>query len=447
MGTDFAICSLFFCPKSVNSRYTLSISTGKYIMAKVSKRTIGDDDTKKKKKKKVEGKSLKKKGSSRVFELETSNFANKYRPKSIEDFIGQEHILKQYSGWLKTKNFPSVILISGHLGSGKTTFAGIIGKTVNCETLNACGECGSCKAFDGGMHPDILTYDMGNDSGKVDGAQKIIESSTLSPLYNRRVYILDEAHLMTTQAESKFLIPLENPAPHTIWILVSTDPQKIKSTILSRCVKLPINPIDPEVIAGRIRSIAKAEKILPKDKKELKAADEAINTIAEYSGGQLRGAIGLFQTVYSAVKGGETFNNDLVLDMAASDPDVNLGDMAVGFTQSYLQMDLIETVRFIRQAQDIRGLLHKTRWLLHYLMGNIAKTNKFQTAELRKFLDESKKSKLKVNPVSVIYLQKALCDIELAINSSSIPVDVMFESTVTALMADIFSGKLSVDLK
>lgn len=415
-------------------------------MAKVSKRTIGDDD-KKKKKKKVEGKSVKKKDSRAFGELDTTNFANKYRPKGIKDFIGQEHIHKQYSGWLKTRNFPSVILISGHLGSGKTTFAGIIGKTLNCSTLDACGECASCKAFDSGMHPDILTYDMGNDSGKVDGAQKIIESSTLSPMFNRRIYILDEAHLMTTQAESKFLIPLENPAPHTVWILVSTDPQKIKSTILSRCVKLPINPIEPELIADRIRSLAKKEKILPKDKKELKAADEAIKTIAEYSGGQLRGAIGLFQTVYSAVKGGEPFDNNLVLSMAASDPDVNLGDMAVQFAKSYLEMDLISTIQFIRQSQDIRGLLHKTRWLLHYVMGNIAKTNKFQTAELRKFLDETKKSKLKVNPVSVIYLQKALCDIELAINSSSIPVEVMFESSITSLMADIFSGKLSVDLK
>lgn len=409
-------------------------------MAKVKKRAFDDEG-------KVVKEKKKKKKSGEIAELETINFANKYRPTSIEDFIGQPHIQKQYAGWLKTKTFPSVILISGHLGSGKTTFAGIIAKTINCDTLDACGDCPSCKAYDAKCHRDILTYDMGNDSGKVDGAQRIIESSNLSPMYRRRVYILDEAHLMTTQAESKFLIPLENPAPHTVWILVSTDPQKIKSTILSRCVKLPINPIDPEVIAERIRYLAKKEKILPKDKKELKAANEAIETIAEYSGGQLRGAIGLFQTVYSAVKGGETFNNDLVLDMAASDPEINLGDLAVEFAAGYLKMDLVETIRTIRSTGDIRGLLHKTRWLLHYILGDIAKTNKFQTAELRKFYDVRKKNKFEVSPISVIYLQKALCDIELAINSSSIPVDVMFESTITGLMSDIYSGKLSVKLK
>ncbi|AXG66595.1 putative DNA ploymerase III [Dickeya phage vB_DsoM_JA33] len=406
-------------------------------MTKAKRRIIEDKDTKKKKKKKT----------SELLDLNTINFANKYRPKNIEDFIGQEHIHKQYRGWLKTKTFPSVVLISGHLGSGKTTFGNIIGKTVNCDTLNACGECPSCKAFDSGFHPDILTYDMGNDSGKVEGSQRIIESSTLSPMYRRRVYILDEAHLMTSQAESKFLIPLENPAPHTIWVLISTDPQKIKSTILSRCVKLPINPIDPDVIAERIEFIAKAEKILPKDKKELKEARAAIRTIAEYSGGQLRGAIGLFQTVYSAVKGGEEFNTDLVLDMAASDPEINLGDMAVDFITGYLKMDLIEIIRTVRNAADIRGLLHKSRWLLHYILGDIAKTNKFQTAELRKFNDNRKKAKFNIEPIAIIYLQKALCDIELAINSSSIPVEVMFESTITGLMSDIYSGKLSIKLK
>lgn len=407
-------------------------------MAKVKKRGFVDDEVKVKKKKKK---------SSEKLELSTINFAEKYRPKSIEDFIGQEHIHKQYKGWLKTKTFPSVIMISGHLGSGKTTFAGIIGKTINCDTLDACGECSSCKAFDSGMHPDIHTYDMGSDHGKVDGAQKIIESSSLSALYNRRVFILDEMHLMSSQAESKFLIPFEKPAPHTVWIVVSTDPQKIKPTILSRCVKLPVNPIDPEVIADRLQVLAKKEKILPKDKKELKAARAAIETIAEYSGGQMRGAIGLFQTVYSSVLGGEEFNKELVLNMAASDPDVNLGDMAVNLAFSFLKMDLIDTIKFIRSSGDIRGLLHKTRWLLHYVLGNVAGTNKFQTTELRKFMELGKKEKLKTNPLSIIYLQKALCDIELAINSSSIPADVMFENTITHLMAEIYSGKLTVDLK
>lgn len=387
----------------------------------------------------------KKKVAERV-ELQTLQFASKYRPLNIESFIGQDHILKQYRGWLKTKTFPSVMLISGHLGSGKTTFANIVGKTINCDTLDACGKCDSCKAFEGGYHPDIQTFDMTNEYGKVEGAQRILDSSTLSPMYRRRVFILDEVHMMTPQAEGKFLLPFEKPSEHVVWILVTTDPQKIKSTIVSRCVKLPILPIEPEIIADRIEYLSAAEKILPKDKKELKEARKAIETIAQYSGGQLRGAIGLFQTVYSAVKGGESFNNDLVMAMASADTDVNLSEVSVSFILAYLEMDLIETICTIRRSGDMRGLLHKTRWLLYYLMGHVSKTNKFQTAELKSLLEQAKKKKLKTNPMSVIYLQKALCDIEIAINSSSVPVDIMLETTVTSLMSDIHSGKVSVKM-
>lgn len=419
-------------------------------MAKVQKRVFDDEGKVVKKKKKVTEKKVK--GidfkSKLKPKLKTINFGAKYRPNTVEEFVGQEHLIKQYRGWVKTKTFPSTLLIVGKYGAGKTTFGLLIAKAVNCETFNACGECASCKLFDGGgKHPDLLEFDMSGDDGKVKGSQAIVDSSRLSPLFNRRVYLFDECHLMSSEAESKFLVVGEEPPPNTMFIFVTTDPQKMKQTLVSRCVRLPINPIEPEVIAERLAVVAKREKILPTDKKELKEAKKALQVMADFSDGSMRNGLGLLQSVYSAVVGGESFTGDLVETFAQADPDVNVSDKAVQLVAAYMKMDLTDVVCTMRQGTEPRALMHKCRWLLYYLIGHIVKSNKFQTAELRKFLEVAKKEKIALNPVSAIYLQKTLCEVEVAFNSTSIPPDVMFESSVTALMTDLYSGKLSVEYK
>ncbi|AQT28679.1 putative DNA polymerase III [Erwinia phage vB_EamM_Yoloswag] len=407
-------------------------------MAKVKKRSFGDDEPKKKKKGE----------STEVVKLTTVNFAAKYRPRVIADYVGQDHIVKIFRGWTKSGIVPATILVTGHYGSGKTTFARLIAKYINCDSFSACGKCQSCRMADMGKdaHPDIMQYDMGGDHGKVDGSQKIIDSATLSPMFKRRVFILDEAHLMSPQAESKFLVTTEEPPEHTVWIFVTTNPEKMKPTIVSRATNLPIQPIKVDVIAKRLTEIADTEGILPKKDKALDRATDAIQQVAEYAGGQMRGAIGMLQTIYSSVVGGEKFDKELVNELASADPEIEMEAKAVSMIGAYLDMDLIAVIQFLREANNPRAIVMKARWVIHGIIGHMAETNKWQTAGLKMFLAMAKQNKIEVNPVRLIYLQRALADAEVAFNNTSVPADIMLESLVTTLMADLYSGKMSVEV-
>ncbi|QZE60123.1 hypothetical protein pEaSNUABM35_00206 [Erwinia phage pEa_SNUABM_35] len=395
-----------------------------------------------------EGKpSKKKKGdSSESGELTTINFADQFRPKRIEDYVGQNHIVKIMKGWQKSKTVPSTMIITGHLGSGKTTFARLVAKYINCETFSACGKCRSCEMHDRGAHPDEQEFDMGGDAGKVDGSQKIVDSAPLSPMFKRRVFIFDESHLMSSAAESKLLKITEQPPAHVVFIFVTTNPEKMKNTMISRMTQLPIRPIPTDVIHKRLVEISEQLSILPKKDKALDKATSALHQVAEYAGGQMRGAITMLQNIYASVKGGEEFDKNLVAELAAADPEIDMEAKAVQMIGAYLSMDLIAVIQFLREANNPRAIVAKARWIIHGVLGHYAETNKWQSAGLKMFMNMTKKDNIKVNLVSMVYLQSSLADAEVAFNSTSVPADIMLESKVLTLMADIYEGKLSVKM-
>lgn len=413
-------------------------------------------DEKKKKKKRAftdssEPSTKKSKKGGDYVELQTVNFPAKYRPRRIEDYVGQDHIAKIFKGWQKSGIVPSTILISGHTGAGKTTFARMLAKYINCDTFSACGKCRSCQMADSGpdAHPDIMQRDMGDVHGKVDGTQAIIDSSLLSPMFKRRVYLLDEVHLMSSAAESKLLVTTEEPPAHVVWILITTNPEKLKSPLVGRCTRLNIMPIEADVIAKRLTQIAEAESILPSVKKEKarNASEKAIKQIANLAGGQMRGAIGTLQNVYSAVLGGETFDSSLIMTIAAADPEVQLEEKAVQMIGAFLSMDLLSVIQFLREAGDPRGIMQKARWTIHSIIGHLTQTNKWQSAGLKMFLNLARLNKdVDVNLPKLINLQSVLNDCEVAFNSSSVPPDIMLETSICKLMADIYAGKIDISV-
>lgn len=399
----------------------------------MSKKSFGIEPEKKKKKKKV----------SEVRDLSTLNWGEQYRPHKIEDYLGQDLTVKTVLGWVKSGKFPATFMIAGNTGSGKTTMAFILGQYLNCATLDACGTCPSCVAAASGHHPDILDFDMGGDSGKVKGASGIISSANLSPRFRRRVFILDECHLMSNEAESKFLKITEKPPEKTVWIFVTTDIEKMKSTLRNRANILHVRPIESSIIAKRLMEIAKIEGMLGKDKD---GAKEACMQLAEYSSGQMRMGISLLQQTYGAVMSGSIFNKELINDIASNNPEIDLESKAVQFVAAYLAMDLIGVVQFIREAGNSRGLLAKTRWLLHGIIGDLADTNKWQSAGLKMFLKMAKAQNIETNPVALIYLQRRLADVEAAFNSTSVPEEIQLESSICALMCDLYRKEINIDL-
>lgn len=220
----------------------------------------------------------------------------KYRPSKWEDTIGNDTEVDKLKGMLSTQSIPSALLFTGPYGCGKTTFARLFSRYLNCDTFSSCGKCRSCKLdLSSGNHPDFLEINVANSRG-IDDARSMIETSRLMPTIGRmRIYLLDECHQWTPQAAQVFLKPIEEPSPKTLWLLATTEPQKLPATILSRCTPIVLKIASKQDLTERLSEIA--------DLEEFKVSKKILSRIVEYSGGHVRDAIAMLESVFFYSKG------------------------------------------------------------------------------------------------------------------------------------------------
>lgn len=357
-------------------------------------------------------------------DIETLNLHAKHRPLVMSDFVGQEATVKTFKSWIKTKKFPATILISGLTGSGKTTFARLIERYLNCKTFDACGKCDMCKQQD---RQNVTTVNAVSD-GKKDDIRHLIEIARFAPPSGRkRVIIIDEVHALQKQSEESLLVPIEEPSKNTVWILCTSDPDQVRSTIKNRCTRLTINPIEPEIIADRLYDIVKAEKIKLKDKKQAK---KTLKLIASFSDGQMRNGISHVQALLGSISSGEKLDESSILNhiMEGTDQtDLKAAQLFIAMC-SY---NLFDTIKIINSVQDVRGLVTKLHYLVDWFVqssvGAIKYTpvlGKLYKEELRKLKGEDKKQHdktLKAGLPFFINVQDVCLEILRTLNSVSIP--------------------------
>ena len=218
----------------------------------------------------------------------TQSLATKYRPRKFKDVVGQSGVKDKLKGMLKTGNLPNALMFIGPTGTGKTTLAKLFAGYLNCETLDACGKCHSCKALKQNQHQDITEINAASARG-IDEIRALVKTSAFKPHSRIRVIIVDEVHQLTPQAAESLLIPLETPPEQTLWVLCTTDPQKIKPTIQGRCTKMYLTHVDKKEIEGRLADIIEKEE--RKDILKSKEAMQVIPELAEQSGGHVRDAV------------------------------------------------------------------------------------------------------------------------------------------------------------
>jgi len=376
--------------------------------------------------KKVKAKSKKTKSKKVSALLSSENLHTKCRPSTLADYVGQEDIAKIVQGWFKRGRVPSTICITGTTGCGKTTLARILARMINCETHSACGKCRSCKAYTGDGHQDVTEANMGK-FGKVEDTRTLIDTINFMPYYNKRIFILDEVHLMSKAAASALLIPLEEPPEHTIWILCTTDPEKLLDTVRNRCTTLAVKPIDPIVMAKRLFQITKGEGIKPKGEKSEKAMKGAMTMIANYSEGQMRKGISILDQVLGNVSDGAKFTKSLVEETYASSGEANSDQAAVDTLASVLAMDLHKLISTLRSSDGIRQLVNKLIWLLDWVIGNVTKTNKYAPAIGKMFIASQKKEKFTYNLLMLLQLQDTLCKAVMRFNTIGINERIILE--------------------
>ena len=356
--------------------------------------------------------------------LDTQNLYAKYIPKVMEDFVGQESAVATFEGWIKTGKFPSTILISGLTGSGKTTFAKLIERYINCEKLKACGKCRMCK------QEERLNLSVTNavSDGKIDNMRNLINVAGYAPTSGRkRVIVIDEVHALQKQSEESLLVPIENPSKNTVWIFCTTDPDSLRATLRNRCAKININPIEPDVIADRLYSIAKAEKLKIRDKK---ATKKALLLIGEYSDGQMRNGISLFQSLIGVISSGEKLSEATLLQHVTEAE--GQGDLLAA--QLFLAMvsyNLFDTIKIINSTKDVRGLVAKLQylvdWFVQYQVGAVKYTpnsGKILAQETKKLKGDAKKQydkTMKNGLPFFVNIQDVCLEIIRTLNTVSIP--------------------------
>ena len=194
--------------------------------------------------------------------------ARKWRPKRFDQLVGQEHVVRALSNALASGRLHHAYLFTGTRGVGKTTLARILAKCLNCTggknagvTAEPCGECAACREIDSGRFVDLIELDAASNTG-VDNMREILENAQYAPTTGRyKVYIIDEVHMLSKNAFNAMLKTLEEPPSHVIFILATTDPQKVPVTVLSRCLQFNLKQMPPGHVAGHLKNVLEAEGV------------------------------------------------------------------------------------------------------------------------------------------------------------------------------------------
>lgn len=215
----------------------------------------------------------------------------KYRPKNLDelDLISVRESLKKI---LSSKHIPHAFLFAGPKGTGKTSAARILAKMINCESKNPpCDKCEQCVSISKGTNVDVIEMDAASHRG-IDDIRELREAVKLSPaLAKKKVYIIDEAHMLTTEASNALLKTLEEPPSHVVFILATTNPEKLISTIRSRATTINFTKATPHEIKSSLARVAKGENV--------KVDEKVLLRIANFAGGAFRDAVKLFEQMTS----------------------------------------------------------------------------------------------------------------------------------------------------
>lgn len=257
----------------------------------------------------------------------------KWRPQSFDDVVGQEPVTRTLRSAIASGRVAHAYLFSGHRGTGKTTTARILAKALNCAqgpTPDPCNRCSACVAISEGTSLDVIELDAASNRG-IDEIREIRERVRLAPASSRyKVYILDEAHMLTTEAENALLKTLEEPPAHVVFVLVTTEPHRLPATILSRCQRFQFRRIPTALVVERLSRIAQQEGV--------QISPAALQLIARAAEGALRDA-------------------ESVLDQLASSTDGPIGEAEVVQLLGLPEDEVVDAATEAVRSQDAAAAL------------------------------------------------------------------------------------------
>ena len=293
--------------------------------------------------------------------MEYQALYRKYRPKTFDDVKGQDVIVRTLRNQVRSGRIGHAYLFCGSRGTGKTTCAKILGKAVNCAHPvdgNPCGECESCRSIDEGNSMNLIEMDAASRNG-VEDFRRIIDEIAYPPAEGKKkVYIIDEVHMLSTQAFNAFLKTLEEPPEYAVFLLATTDPQKLPATVLSRCQRYDFRRIPLDVIAARLREVLEQEGV--------RAREDALRAIARRAEGGMRDALSIADQCVSFFPDEELTDAHVLEVLGAAGTDVYrrmLRSAAEGDAASLLmRFDAL-----LMDGKDVRQIISDFTWYLRGL--------------------------------------------------------------------------------
>ncbi len=355
-------------------------------------------------------------------------FHQKYRPNNLDELVGQKFISITLKQALLTKKIAPAYLFNGPRGTGKTSSARIFAKSLNCQafdqpTITPCCKCDLCKQITDGSALDIIEIDAASNTG-VENIREIIERARFAPTLARwKVYVIDECHMLSTAASNALLKTIEEPPSRVVFILATTNPERVLNTIKSRCQKFDFRRISPSDIFQHLSEIAEKESI--------KYEVQALKMIAKRSNGGMRDAQSLLEQL-NLLPEGVTINN--IQNLLGEVSESELTNLIKSLVENNPE-SLIDTCNKLYDAgneplQIIIGLLNITRDLLLHSANNKYSDLYYTSDEFRDELDKISKT---INKSTIINWHNNLRNIEYQIKSSDNP-RLWFEIHLTGLL-------------
>lgn len=310
-----------------------------------------------------------------------------YRPMVFEDVVGQDHIIKTLINQINTDNLSHAYLFCGTRGTGKTSTAKILARAVNCTSDNKkpCNDCESCISILDASNLDVIEIDAASNNS-VDDIRELRDTVKYTPSNSRyKVYIIDEVHMLSTGAFNALLKTLEEPPSYVIFILATTEPNKIPATILSRCQRFDFKRVGLDTLVDKMRTIC--------DRENIKISDDALRLIARNGQGSVRDSLSILDKCVS-FSNGSIGLDDILEILGAADPG-----QLINLTESIIQADVATAMKLVDDyfmwGKDIRILVEDLTGVFRSMMmmkifGKADSVVEFNEEYRNKLMEQSK---------------------------------------------------------